>query len=86
MTIVSQNGSCIVNYDNVVAISVQGRYIHAYSTSGENIPIGVYADEDRAKEVLVSIVEFLDEMDSVDVIHNVGLAAIAKTILVMPEE
>lgn len=86
MTIISQNGSCIVNYDNVVAISVQGRYIHAFSTSGENIPIGVYGDEKRAGDVLSLIVDFIDDMDSVDIIHNIGLAEVTKSILYMPEE
>ena len=56
MTIVAQNRSVVVNYDNLVAVELRGNYIHAYPASGGNpIPIGVY-DDDRAKEVYADLV------------------------------
>ena len=73
MTILSQNGKCIVNYNNVVAIQSHGKYVQAHSVTGDAIPIGLYENEDRADDVVDDIAITIDRFSD-DVIY------------VMPEE
>lgn len=53
MTIVGQNKSVAVNYDNLIAIEIHGTYISAHPvTGGSVIPLGLYKDAERTLEVL----------------------------------
>ena len=62
INIISQNGECILNYDNIAVIQCRGQYVHAYLVSGgQPIPIGFFATEERAKYVLNHLIaDWLD--------------------------
>lgn len=56
MTILAQNGSTMVNYDNVLAITMNDKYIHAHpANGGQPIAIGVYDSRERTKEVFTKM-------------------------------
>ena len=55
MVLITQNGD-VYNFDNVVSVWRQGKYIHAKSTHGLDYPLAKYDTEDRAKEVLETFI------------------------------
>lgn len=63
MIIVSQDETIILNFDNVSAITIDNidikRQIHARCNNDDDVILGEYATEERAKEVLQEIIEVL---------------------------
>lgn len=57
MTLTTQNKKCFINYNNVVAVQVQGNYIHAFFSANESTTIGTYSSEERALEVMSKLRE-----------------------------
>lgn len=66
MLIVSQNEDVIINFDNVECINIVAdldeigkvTYKLYYETSTKREELGTYATEERAKEVLVEIIQY----------------------------
>lgn len=58
MIIVSQNKDTIINYDNILALSVSGKYIQAHPANGGHaISLGVYETDERALEVFRDMID-----------------------------
>lgn len=56
MTIIGQNKTVAVNYDNVIAIEIHGTYISAHPANGGSvIPLGLYASPGRTIEVFTEL-------------------------------
>lgn len=86
MSILSQNRQCIINYDNMIAVQVHGKYIHCHIFTKETIPIGLYKTEERACEVLEELFDFLSENFYVSTLNNIPVTQEKMDIYVMPEE
>lgn len=86
MTIINQDGTYAVNYDNCAVIVVNGPYVHSHSNDGSVVSLGSYASEERAKEVLLELMDALTETDYIDVIQNIGIAREKFITYRMPEE
>lgn len=67
MVIIHSDKSGFTNFDNVYAVSVQGRYIHAETKDGHKSPVAVYDSPERAEEVFCELMEKLfPRDDSID--------------------
>ena len=60
MVLITQDGD-VYNFDNVVAVWRQGKYIHAKSTHGLDYPLAKYDTEERTKEVMENFVSELND-------------------------
>lgn len=69
MMIVSQNGKVAVNMENVLAMEVQGKYIHAHPANGWNpVTIAAYEnheDAGRSFDILLDRISEKTEVISV---------------------
>ena len=57
MIVISQNGKVAVNMENVLALEVQGKYIHAHPANERN-PVAIavyetYEDAERSFNILI---------------------------------
>lgn len=60
MIIVSQDGKTIVNFENITVIGTcvpEKEQIGSITTNGDNQVLGLYKTEERAKEVLIEIMQ-----------------------------
>lgn len=64
MIIVSQDKQTIVNWENIIWLSIEGREIRCYSEMS-NICIGIYKDKYRTQEVFDYILSRINEGYSV---------------------
>lgn len=87
MTIINQDGTYAVNYDNCSVVNVNGSYIHSHSNDGSVVSLGSYASEERAKEVLLEMMDALRNTEYIDVVlQNIGIARPRFVTYRMPEE
>lgn len=87
MTIVAQNRSLLINYDNVVAVNICGNYIHVYTTGNtNNFAIAEYNSEEDAFAVLMDMAESFSGRAYINPINNLGLAEERYDVYIMPEK
>ena len=60
MVLITQDGD-VYNFDNIVSVWRQGKYIHAKSTHGLDYALAKYDTEERTKEVMENFVSELND-------------------------
>lgn len=66
MIVISQNGKVAVNMENVLALEVQGKYIHAHPANERNpVAIAVYETHEDAERGFNILIDRISEKASV---------------------
>ena len=86
MLILSQHKIVILNFNTTTTIIADKNEIIARLINGNKATLGEYATEERAKEVLQEIIEFLDRKSLVEMDRDDITMQVLGNIYRMPKE